>query len=79
MKSSDENARTHFTADYDDLHPECQHEYEGLMWGWDDCKKEIINIIDKMESKAPTGNIVPEFLSGYVAALSELKSEMRKK
>jgi len=33
---SDENARKHFTCDYEGLNTDYQCEYEGLMWGWDD-------------------------------------------
>lgn len=79
MISSSKNARKHFVCDYDDLHPEAQHEFEGLMWGWDDCKEEIINIINKMAKKAPNRNAVSEYPSGYLTALAELKAEMEKK
>lgn len=37
MQWEDEYARWRFTGDYEDLPPSAQHEWEGIMWGWQDC------------------------------------------
>ncbi len=44
------NADKHFTNSYEELHPECQHEHEGLMWGWQDFAKELKKRLEKIET-----------------------------
>ena len=33
---------------YEALHSEAQHEYEGLMWGWQDCVQALKEIVKEL-------------------------------
>lgn len=45
------NADKHFTVPYDELHPECQHEHEGIMWGWQDFAKKLKGRLVRIETE----------------------------
>lgn len=48
MPDAIKNANSHFIEqDFEKLSNDCQHEHEGLMWGWQDAIKTALKNIEK--------------------------------